>query len=196
VKAAARYLSLPGLPTALDTNAAMYRASGDQALLLCEADGRIVQASAGGYKLLAQAAGCAINARTVPHELEYAGRELIRRLLAEPARSAVVMNAWGLFQSQVFFEPSQLQGVLIERFEHLLVRLATSMQSLDLSVQQGEALLLLAQGLHHEQIAERMHVSPNTADYHIRHLYAKLGAHSRDSAIAGVLDAPSAMRVA
>jgi DNA-binding CsgD family transcriptional regulator len=196
VKAASRYLSLHGHATAVDASTAMYRASGDKALLLCESDGRVVQASAGGYELLAQAAGCAINAGTVPHELEYAERELIRRLLADPSRSTAVTNAWGLFRLQVFFDPGGQQGVLIERVEHLLVRLVAAMRTLDLSVQQGEVLLLLAQGLNHERIAERMGVSPNTADYHIRHLYAKLDAHTRERAIGCVLEATESRRAA
>lgn len=196
VRAAGRYLSLHGHTTAADTSAAMYRASGDQALLLCDPDGRVVQASAGAYELLAQATGCAINAETVPHELEYAGRQLIRRLLADPTRSATVTNAWGLFRLQVFFDPGGPQGVLIERVEHLLVRLVTAMRTLDISVQQGEVLLLLAQGFSHDRIAERMGVSPNTADYHIRHLYTKLDAHTRERAIGRVLEATEARCIA
>jgi DNA-binding CsgD family transcriptional regulator len=79
--------------------------------------------------------------------------------------------------------------VLIERVDHLLVRLCEAMWRLDLSVQQGEVLLLLAQGLNHERIAERMGIAFNTAVYHIRQLYSKLDAHTRDEAIACVLAA-------
>lgn len=200
VKAAGRYLSLNGHSTAADTSAAMYRARGEQAFLLCEPDGRVIRASANGYELLAQASGCAINRSTVPDELEHAGRRLIRRLLAEEGLQAAheagerepattVINPWGQFRLRVFFEPDGPQGVLIERVEHLLVRLVAAMWHLDLSVQQGEVLLLLAQGLSHERIAERMGVSPNTADYHIRQLYGKLSAHTRNEAIAYALGA-------
>ena len=198
VKAAGRYLSLGCAVAPVDTGAAMYRASGEQAFLLCEADGRVVKASANGYTLLAQASGCAISRSTVPEALERAGRQLVRHLFAEDAHdaqrhagragpTATLTNPWGLFRLRVFFEPNGVQGLLIERVEHLLVRLVTAMWHLDLSVQQGEVLLLLAQGLSHERIAERMGVSPNTADYHIRQLYAKLGAHTRNEAIADAL---------
>jgi DNA-binding CsgD family transcriptional regulator len=37
-----------------------------------------------------------------------------------------------------------------------------------------------------------MGVSPNTADYHIRQLYSKLGVHTRNEAIACVFDASEA----
>jgi DNA-binding CsgD family transcriptional regulator len=198
VKAAGRYLSLNGHSLPVDTSAAMYHASGEQGFLLCDPDGRVLRASANGYELLAQASGCAVNRRTVPDELERAGRQLIRRLLAQEslhaARDTVedqtattVTNRWGLFRLRVFFGPDGPQGVLIERVEHLLVRLVAAMWHLDLSVQQGEVLLLLAQGLSHDRIAERMGVTSNTADYHIRQLYAKLSAHTRNEAIAFTL---------
>jgi DNA-binding CsgD family transcriptional regulator len=200
VKAAGRYLSLNAGAATVDADAAMYRVSGEDALLICEPDGRIARASANGYALLAQASGCPINRDTVPEQLERAGGELIRRLLAEPARptgsdargpsrAAALINAWGMFRLRVFFESDGPLGVLIERVDHLLVRLCEAMWRLDLSVQQGEALLLLAQGLNHEGIAERMGVALNTAVYHVRQLYSKLGAHTRDEAIARVLAA-------
>lgn len=200
VKAAGRYLSLNGSAMPADTSAAMYRASGEQGFLLCEPDGRVVKASANGYELLAQASGCTISRGTVPDELERAGRQLVQRLLAEKAlrtthgpgnteRPTTRINPWGLFRLRVFFEPDGPQGVLIERVEHLLVRLVTAMWLLDLSVQQGEVLLLLAQGLCHDKIADRMGITPNTADYHIRQLYSKLNAHTRNEAIACALGA-------
>jgi DNA-binding CsgD family transcriptional regulator len=176
----------------------MYRAGGEQGFLLCDPDGRVLRASANGYELLAQASGCAINRSTVPDELERASRQLIRRLLADESPhathdsskaewAATLVNAWGQFRLRVFFEPDGPQGVLIERVEHLLVRLIAAMWHLDLSVQQGEVLLLLGQGLSHDRIAERMGVSSNTADYHIRLLYSKLSAHTRNEAIACAL---------
>ena len=198
VKAAGRYLSLNAGAAAVGVNPAMYRVGGEDALLLCDADGRIVMASANGYALLAQASGCPVNRETVPEQLERAGRSLIRRLLMKPppptaseargpSRAAASINAWGMFKLRVFFESEEPRGVLIERVDHLLVRLCEAMWRLDLSVQQGEVLLLLAQGLNHDVIAERMGIALNTAIYHIRQLYAKLGAHTRDEAIACVL---------
>lgn len=188
VKAAGRYLSQNGRARLADTSAAMYRAAGEQALLLCEPDGRVVKASANGYGLLAQASGCRIGRQTVPDALDRAGRDLIRRLLPDGAHSITLTNAWGLFRLSAFFEPHGQRGVLIERVEHLLVRLVNAIRQLDLSVQQGEVLLLLSQGLSHEPIAERLGVSHNTADYHIRQLYSKLGAHTKNEAIALALE--------
>lgn len=200
VSVAGRYLSQNAGTATVDANAEMFRSSGEDALLICEPDGRIVRASGNGYALLAQASGCPINRETVPGKLERTEGELIRRLLAGPAlptrsdarspsQYVSLINAWGMFRLRVFFESAGPMAVLIERVDHLLVRLCEAMSQLDLSVQQGEALLLLAQGLTHESIAERMGVSHNTAIYHVRQLYMKLGAHTRDEVIARVLGA-------
>ena len=205
IKAAGRYLSLNAGAVAASTNAAMYRlGGGEHALLMCEPDGRVTQASGNGFALLAQASGSPINRGTVPGDLERAGQELLRRLITAPrpphgrdargpVRSVASINAWGMFRLEGFFEPDGPMGVLIERVEHLLVRLCEAMWRLDLSVQQGEALLLLALGMSHDEIAERMGVAPSTAVYHVRQLFAKLGAHTREEAIASVLDAGEAI---
>lgn len=208
VKAAGRYLSLNGRTLPAETDAAMYRAAGEQGFLDCEPDGRVIRASANGYELLAQACGCPVNRSTVPGPLEHCGRQLIRRVLAagddlgghSPTagvrRMISLINAWGLFRLHAFFDGDAPLGVLVERVEHLLVRLVEAMEGLDLSVQQGEALLLLAQGLSQDQIAERMGVTHNTADYHIRQLYSKLDAHTRNEAIACALGALESARAA
>lgn len=207
VKAAGRYLSLNGRSLPADICAAMYRAGGEQGFLDCEPDGRVIRASANGYELLAQASGCPVNPTTVPEQLEQAGRQLIRRLLAESGshserdmngseRMTSLINAWGLFRLRAFFDGSKPLGVLIERVEHMLVRLVEAMELLDLSVQQGETLLLLAQGLSQDRIAERMGVTHNTADYHIRQLYSKLDAHTRNEAIAHALGTLETARAA
>lgn len=199
IRVAARYLSLNArIATVTETSGAMYRADGEKALLLCEHDGSVTRASANGYCLLAQASGCPVNRRTVPEDLEQSGRQFIRHLLAEstrsrqlgghaPSHAAALINAWGMFRSRLFFEPEEPMGVLIERVDHLFVRLCEAMWSLDLSVQQWESLLLLAQGMSHEAIAAQMGISHNTVEYHIRHLYSRLGVHTRDEAIACVL---------
>lgn len=200
VKAAGRYLSLNDRAIPAGNGADMYRGGGEQGLLHCEPDGRVIRASANGYGLLAQACGCPVNRSTVPDPLEQAGRQLIQRLLANGGphnghvtaadeRTTSLINAWGLFHLRAFFDGDAPLGVLIERVEHMLVRLVEAMERLDLSVQQGEALQLLAQGLSQDRIAERMGVTSNTADYHIRQLYAKLDAHTRNEALACALGA-------
>ena|SRR5882672_3715231 len=79
-------------------------------------------------------------------------------------------------------------GVLIQRQEHLLVRVADAMLELPLSAQQCEVALLLAQGMTNSEIAKSMGVTLNTANYHMKQLFTKLDAHDRAEAIANILD--------
>ena len=41
---------------------------------------------------------------------------------------------------------------------------------------------LVADGLSNREIAHRLNVSPRTAEHHVQHIYAKIGASSRASA--------------
>src|SRR5918996_5423705 len=51
-----------------------------------------------------------------------------------------------------------------------------------LSEREVEVLRLVAQGLSNREIARRLYVSPRTAEHHVQHIYAKIGASSRASA--------------
>jgi ATP/maltotriose-dependent transcriptional regulator MalT len=53
-----------------------------------------------------------------------------------------------------------------------------------LSAREHEVLLLLAEGLSNQNIAEKLFVSLHTAKVHVRNIFAKLGSPSRTSAIA------------
>ena len=45
-----------------------------------------------------------------------------------------------------------------------------------------EVLRLAARGLTTRQIADRLFISPKTADHHIQHIYAKIGVSTRAAA--------------
>jgi HD-GYP domain-containing protein (c-di-GMP phosphodiesterase class II) len=51
-----------------------------------------------------------------------------------------------------------------------------------LSDREIQVLNLMAQGLSNRQIARRLYISPRTAEHHVQHIYAKLGASSRAAA--------------
>jgi HD-GYP domain-containing protein (c-di-GMP phosphodiesterase class II) len=51
-----------------------------------------------------------------------------------------------------------------------------------LSAREIEILRLVADGLSNREIAHRLSVSPRTAEHHVQHIYAKIGASSRASA--------------
>ena len=51
-----------------------------------------------------------------------------------------------------------------------------------LSEREVEVLRLVARGLSKRQIADRLIISPATADHHIRHIYDKIGVSTRAAA--------------
>jgi DNA-binding NarL/FixJ family response regulator len=51
-----------------------------------------------------------------------------------------------------------------------------------LSPREQEVLELLAQGRANHEIAKTLFISPSTAKVHVRHIYEKLGVHSRAEA--------------
>jgi LuxR family maltose regulon positive regulatory protein len=52
-----------------------------------------------------------------------------------------------------------------------------------LTQREAEVLQLLATHLTSTEIAERLHISPHTARYHIKNIYGKLGVHRRTEAV-------------
>jgi len=59
---------------------------------------------------------------------------------------------------------------------------ATSDRAGDLSRREVEVLLLVADGLTTREIADRLYISPKTADHHIQHIYTKIGVSNRAAA--------------
>ena len=58
-------------------------------------------------------------------------------------------------------------------------------QQLDpiLTEREKEVILLLAEGLSNQQIAEKLYLSINTVKYHTQNIYQKLGVHNRMLAV-------------
>jgi NarL family two-component system response regulator LiaR len=54
----------------------------------------------------------------------------------------------------------------------------------DLSAREREVLALMRQGLNNRTIAERLIISPSTADFHVSNIPGKLGVASRTEAVA------------
>lgn len=51
-----------------------------------------------------------------------------------------------------------------------------------LTRREGDVLRLAARGLTTQQIADRLYISPKTADHHIQHIYGKIGVSTRAAA--------------
>jgi len=178
-----------------------YRDSGEEAIVLCSANGVITQASPRAFALLTCAAGDTLNRRTLSGPIDRTAnallRQVVRKVLDQPALAdtpaeVMVVNAWGRHRLRGYALGEGGFGVMVQRQEHLLVRLADAMRRHPLSAQQREVALLLAQGLSNQRIAAAMAVSINTASYHVKQLFAKLDAHDRAEAIARILNGHTA----
>lgn len=75
------------------------------------------------------------------------------------------------------------RGISTAYIGHILAAFPTD-QSLSLTEREREILTLLAQGLTDRKIARRLVITVNTVKKHNRNIYQKLGAHSRQRAIA------------
>lgn len=190
-------------PSAAAGADADYRDSGEEALAVCATDGAIAAASPRAFALLTHAAGETLNRRTFGGAVDRAVTALLARVAQRvadhpgpdgAAAEFVTANAWGRYRLRGYALGEGRCGVLVQRQEHLLVRLADAMRTLPLSAQQREAALLLARGCSNQDIAARMSVSINTAGYHVKQLFAKLDAHDRTEAIARILDGHTARR--
>ncbi|MEP7085613.1 MAG: helix-turn-helix transcriptional regulator, partial [Betaproteobacteria bacterium] len=125
--------------------------------------------------------------RILMHELaDQLGAVFVQREdVAMTPPALVVTNRWGRFVLRAYWltddvlDADALIGVQVRRQEPMVLRLSQAMQRLALSPQQREVGLLLAQGKSNPEIAGALGVSLNTANYHVKQLFAKLNTHER-----------------
>ncbi|MFN2613937.1 MAG: HD domain-containing phosphohydrolase [Actinomycetota bacterium] len=99
-----------------------------------------------------------------------------RRAL-EPARAVEELRAAARPGS---FDPSVVEAVC-EAAGHVAKKVRRAWP-MDLSDRQVEVLRLVADGLSNRAIAERLHISPRTAEHHVQDVYSKIGVSSRAAA--------------
>jgi DNA-binding CsgD family transcriptional regulator len=164
-------------------------------LVILNARGEIIETCPHGGRLIFFAMHPQISASVVLSADNESTPAVLRRLcaqvtdvmrgLAVPPPVAQVQNAWGRF----LFRAYQMQskpgedvriGVTVQHQQPVELKLLSAMQVTRLSPQQKEVAMLLASDLSHQQIAEKLNVSLNTANYHIRQVYDKLDVHDRN----------------
>lgn len=190
-------LASPPAVSGVDRNE--FRNGGPEALVVCNARGTVLQASALAFGLLARSTGQAINRQTIRDEVGRATADLLTQMSMSVASANAISNRsdrfidnrWGRFHLRAFRLDGTAGGesnigLVIEQQTHYLVRLTTAMGLFPLSAQQREVALLLAQGHSNAEVASRMGVSTNTANYHVKQLYQKLDVNDRESALARI----------
>jgi DNA-binding CsgD family transcriptional regulator len=180
-----------------------FLATDDEGMVLVDRKGCIVQGSTPALLLLSRAAGQPLSAKSdvlaqgqrVPtFALELIG-DLFRLLASQaaPPPANIRDTPWGRFSVRAYLLSDQpgdadsLIGLQIRRLEAVILRMTEAMHQLELSPQQREVAILLAQGLSNPEIAEALNVSRNTAIYHIKQLFTRLDAHDRGEALQRIL---------
>lgn len=160
--------------------------------------------------------GCAAAARTVmDHVGGFANRafpdlgQLAESPLDLAAMAAVGLAAIGVMLAVWLSERSfnsawSVQAIdirdgvpIVDPHEALLARCEHTAAAHGLTEREGDILVLLAEGRTYQQMSDELLLSGNTVKTHARHMYAKLGVHTRDEALAlvnGTDDTPQPPR--
>lgn len=177
-------------PGELDTQDSMVH---DSAMLVTTPQGRLLWTSQKSNLLLALAFGPSWHRRSelppalqaLLQRLQFAGRHVDGRSGAAPALPQLDLhNASGWFslratQMDAASGTGQAVGIQITHRVPRVAHLLPALRALRLPQRQHELAYWLARGLPEAQIAERMGISANTATYHRRQIYSRLGVQSR-----------------
>jgi DNA-binding NarL/FixJ family response regulator len=159
-------------------------------LLVCDAQGRIVDATDGSRTMLVLASGVKLDAEglaSAQHAVHQELRQLCRQLARYPDPCRLSKRTrWGDFSIEARrlsdaaragpprvamhvrrHEPAQLRGFDAAGLEG------------DLSERQREIALQVSLGRSNADIGATLCLSANTVSYHVKSLFAKFGVHSR-----------------
>ncbi|MEK8052937.1 LuxR C-terminal-related transcriptional regulator [Ideonella sp. DXS22W] len=165
----------------------------EEALAVLTPEGHELWADENWSRLIRLAHGNAIAPASALAERETLPRFVAAVLAAvQSAPQAIhqVVTSWGRFafrrHSLHSGDGAQAVALRLSRLAAEPLRLAQGAAALGLSPQQREVAVLMARGHSNAEIAEQLGVSGNTAAYHAKQVFARLGVHER-SAIARVL---------
>ena len=158
----------------------------EEGMAVFDAQGQLLYADESWGRLIRMAKGDPITPATALYESQSVPRfvqQLLQTIDASPAALHRCDTAWGKFA----FRRHPLQGpdgtsargLIVARLAAEPLRLSQGAASLGLSPQQREVAMLLAQGKTNQAIAQALGVSHNTASYHVKQVFARLGVHDR-----------------
>ena len=158
----------------------------EEAMAVLDEHGDVIFADDSWMRLTRMARGETITpgqARDEPKALKDFLRGVVTTARAAKKSLHVVNSAWGQFA----FRHHELAGVrgdkatalVVSRLAEASVRLTEGAARLDLSSQQREVALMIALGLTNAEMADKLGVSVNTAGYHVKQVFTKLGVHDR-----------------
>ena len=158
----------------------------EESMAVLNEQGEVIFADDSWMRLTRMARGEAISpghARDEPKALKDFLRGVVTTARAAKKSLHVVNSAWGQFA----FRHHELAGVtgdtatalVVSRLAEASVRLTEGAARLDLSSQQREVALMIALGQTNAEMAETLGISVNTAGYHVKQVFTKLGVHDR-----------------
>lgn len=167
----------------------------EEGLALLDADGRTLWADANWPRLLRLAHGNTITPASALAERETLPRfvsAVLAAVTSAPQAIHLVQTTWGQFTFRRHAVTSSAGdsavALLLSRLAAEPLRLAQGAAALGLSPQQREVAVQMARGLSNAEIAQQLGITVNTAGYHAKQVFERLGVHER-SAIAKVLGA-------
>ena len=160
----------------------------EEAMAIFSLSGSQIFADENWLRLVRLAKGEPISPKTAKVEL-VAIQEFIKSMVSLAASSKksayVVDSPWGRFAFRhhgLTGEPEQKAiALIVSRLAVGKVLYAEGAAKLGLSSQQREVALMVSLGKTNAQIASQLGVSLNTAGYHVKQLFTKLGVHERSS---------------
>ena len=174
-----------------------------EGMVVVDFQGQIVEATAQSLNLLSMALKREFNPSmpplvvgdTAPASVQHLLLLLQKTILGETAAAPRVLidGPWGRFLLSAYAldddgaTPVSRAAIHIRRQQPMILKLAEAMGAFDISPQQREVALLLAQGRTNQQIGTALNVSGNTVNYHIKQLFMRLDAHDRADAVAKML---------
>lgn len=158
----------------------------EEAMAVLDEHGDVLFADDSWMRITRMARGETISpgqARDEPAALRNFLRGVVTAARAAKKSLHVVSSAWGKFA----FRHHELAGVtgstatalVVSRLAEPSVRLTEGAARLDLSSQQREVALMIALGHTNAEMADKLGVSVNTAGYHVKQVFVKLGVHDR-----------------
>lgn len=174
--------------------------SDEEGTILADVEGRPLHMSRLGASLLTLATYERFSPATrfaaspmLPPPLVAICRQLARIFDGAPGESAPVYhhrNAWGGFTFRAHWlersEPRTI-AISVRHREPVEIKLLRRAGQLPLSRRQAEVAFHLASGASHDDIAERLGISRNTAIAHGRWVYTKLDVHNRAELVGKLL---------
>jgi DNA-binding CsgD family transcriptional regulator len=135
-------------------------------------------------RVVANVAGALLGESTVHASSTYLSTELMVVIVTLVTASLFLLNdqdfrsAWGIVP-----QPEAGSAKRFNYYETFLGRCAQVAREYGLTHREEEVLALLAQGKSVPAIEKDLVISNGTAKSHVRHIYSKLGIHSRDELI-------------